>query len=180
MPQRFPTLEEAGKAAIHTILEHSIEIGLEYAGLIVRVDDGFAFTQPLPGGPKNSDPGWSHVQVVGGYHTHGKSSPKHKDEQFSEVDIEWSSREALPLMLGTPLRRVMIYYPKGGIPAPFWPRGGQRPRIIFEQFEGKQWSEHTPFAIDYGYPPRDGHVILNPPRTAVLLRAWNHHLFPAH
>jgi len=58
--------------------------------------------------------------ATGAYHSHGEYDPKYDNENLSFIidengrvngDIPWSMQNGLPLSLGTPGGRVMIYDP---------------------------------------------------------------------
>jgi YD repeat-containing protein len=116
---RYKSIDNAGIQAIRDINPTSIAEGYEYAGRIYRNSDGsYSYTEPKRGGKFDADFGPCLPGRVnaGQYHTHGRYSPTHRGEVFSNSDMDWADRERVPGFLGTPSGRIGKYTPILGRP----------------------------------------------------------------
>jgi len=109
----YPSVDQAGIAAVRQFNHQSICEGREYAGYIYENwFGGYSYSSPNVGEFNGVDPGspWVHREV-GDYHTHGADDPGYYNEDFSTLDKAKNEANHEVGYLGTPRGLIKRYDP---------------------------------------------------------------------
>jgi hypothetical protein len=120
----FDTSDEAMTAgALYAENQSLLNNGNEQCGLTYAQGGQFSFTVTAMGSYAGCQPADALANIpagaveAGGYHSHGVYDPAYANERFSGQpgdsfgDVQWSSRNGVPLSVATPGGLVIIYYP---------------------------------------------------------------------
>lgn len=123
--ESFASIEEAGKAAIATWNQVSIQENLEHGGYICECrawlwtcDAVYYYTHTRGSADELDLAGtecpW-YDRTVADWHTHGAYDPAYDNEEFSDTDINSNNAGGFPGYLGTPSGAVRRYTPGEGV-----------------------------------------------------------------
>jgi RHS repeat-associated protein len=124
LPPFYGIIRRLAVLAIRAVNARSRIEQREYGGEICRDASGHIYSTPARGGslasfPPLPCPGGD--LRVGQWHTHGANVDGYDNEHFSGVfggdrgDIPLAERNAVPLFLGTPSRRIRVFIPDSSI-----------------------------------------------------------------